>query len=541
MVRKTLYILCYFVGLYVNAQEEFHVFPIDDIKSPGTSQGNGSLTQPWDLQTALSQTTDIVNSGDTIWIHEGVYNGRYMSTLQSTESNKYITVSGFKDENVILNGNVDSKLGSVLVVKSKQVIFMNFEITWLGNYSRDQKDNNFKSCIGVEHLSGVNCKFYNLKIHDLPGLGFGSWKNTAGTIIENCMIYNNGFIAKNGNGIGEGMYVQNKSNEIRLIKNNIIFNNYYKGIEVWSAGKRADYEFVKNITLENNVVFNNGSPSGRFRDNLIIASDDRNGINIAKNITVLNNVFYHNTSGSNGSILGDAPSLTLGFNTYAPIENVTVEGNIITGGYNAFRILLVKSMQFKNNIVYTGNVQVDPSISDYFQNWNFKSNTFYSHLKKPYRITKVKDYSLATWNETFNLDQNSVIKKTKDFNLNPVLHFSRHSQNDQKFTLTLFNKEGNTVSVDFTEYNFENNLTYKIYDVENPNVVLKSGTLSEDKKIEFPMDNQNFEKPKYNSKAIKTISNFGVFIVEFENNIPSEISTEKKDSAFKRFFKWLGF
>ncbi|MFT4611516.1 MAG: hypothetical protein ACJA1H_002143 [Glaciecola sp.] len=83
MLRKTLCILCCFVGLYLNAQQEFHVFPMDYFQTPRTYLGNGSLTQPWDLQTALSQKTDVVDSGDTIWIHEGVYAVKFASTRQS--------------------------------------------------------------------------------------------------------------------------------------------------------------------------------------------------------------------------------------------------------------------------------------------------------------------------------------------------------------------------------------------------------------------------------------------------------------------------
>ena len=46
---------------------------------------------------------------------------------------------------------------------------------------------------GISHTTGVNCKFINLKIYNLPGLGIGSWNSTGGTVIESCMIYNNGF------------------------------------------------------------------------------------------------------------------------------------------------------------------------------------------------------------------------------------------------------------------------------------------------------------------------------------------------------------
>ena len=528
------------ISLISYTQQEFHVFPENHSETPGTQNGTGSLKSPWDLQTALFKSSDIVKSGDTIWLHEGIYNGRFVSKLESLVPGQFITVSGFKKDRVVLNGNVPSSRTTVLEITGKQVIYKNFEVTWLGEFSRDENDAGFQACGGIRHLKGENCRFYNLKIYNNPALGIGSWKHSAGTIIENCTIYNNGFVAKNGKGRGEGIYVQNKSDEVRLIKNNIIFNNYYKGIEVWSSGKRATLQVVKNITLEGNIVFNNGAPSGHFYDNVIVASNDKNGINVAKNISLLNNVLYHNTTQNNGNIYGDASSLTLGFIAQAPIENVIVDRNIIVGGYNALRILQAKSLRFTNNKIHTGIIQVGPSVADYFADWTFNSNTIYSSLKKPFRVPRVKDYSLDEWQSKFRLDSNSSLNKLSDFDLENVLQVTRHSQNKYKFNVALFNAEGSDVTVNFSEYNINPQMAYTIYDVEHPNVVLKKGVLTEDYKITFPMQLTEFEKPLHNSKAIKSIANFGVFVVEFETQKTVQV-TEKKPNMFERLMKWLGF
>ncbi|WP_431136503.1 right-handed parallel beta-helix repeat-containing protein [Psychroserpens mesophilus] len=535
-------IVTLFVCMLSYAQQEFHVFPENHNETPGTPEGTGSINKPWDLQTALNQTSDNVGSGDTIWIHEGIYNGRYKSRLKSLEPNQYITVSAFKNDKVILNGNVPVKQNSVLEVVSTRVIYKNFEVTWLGEFSRDQKDADFEFCFGIEHLTGENCRFYNIIIHNNPGLGIGSWKNTAGTIIENCIIYNNGFMAKEGVGRGEGIYVQNKSEETRLIKNNIIFNNYYKAIEVWSAGKRANFQFVKNVTLEGNILFNSGSPSGVFRDNVIVASNDQNGINIANNITLLNNILYHNTHNENGKRIGEAPSLTLGFNKHAPVKDITVKGNVIVGGYNALRLSIAESLNFTDNTIY-GAVQVGPNTSGYLENWNFNSNTFYTKLKTPFRVSRGKKYSLEAWQKTFQLDKNSALIDNSNLNLNRVLHISRHHQNAHKYNVALFSSDGNDVVVDFSKPNLKAGLNYKIYDVENLEVILQTGTLSEDLKIVFPMQLTAFEKPLHNSIAKKTLSNFGVFVIEFEDQRKVQVSEDNEDqpNVLERFFSWLGF
>ena len=89
------------------------------------------MDNPWDLQTALL-AKDIIKPGDTLWLHDGFYPGRFVSTLESKIPNTFITVSGYKDDKVILNGNVDSNRLRELEVKGAQVIYKNFEVTWLG-------------------------------------------------------------------------------------------------------------------------------------------------------------------------------------------------------------------------------------------------------------------------------------------------------------------------------------------------------------------------------------------------------------------------
>ena len=198
MKKRYLTILFVFAVVLTYAQQEFHVFPKNHPETPGSELGNGSLQNPWDLQTALSQKPNMVNGGDTIWLHDGVYNGRFSSTLNSTIDDKYITVSAYKNDKVVLNGNVESSAGETLKIRSSRVIFQNFEITWLGEFSRQiQKNNGLEKAIaGINHLSGTNCKFINLMIYNNPGLGFGTWKSTGGTLIANCFVFNNGMLTK---------------------------------------------------------------------------------------------------------------------------------------------------------------------------------------------------------------------------------------------------------------------------------------------------------------------------------------------------------
>jgi len=502
----------------LSAQQVFHVFPKTHKTNPGKASGNGSIANPWNLQTALNQTTKAVNDNDVIYLHEGIYNGRYTSTITTIDKNTFITVKAYKKDKVVLNGNINSKLGAVLDVKGGNVIFQDLEITFLGNFSRSAKDKIFQVVNGISHVDGEDCKFINLKIHNNPGSGIGSWKRTGGTIIDGCMIYNNGYMSK-VRGSGVGVYVQNQSDKIRYITNNTIFNNYYKGVEVWSATSGTKFGFVKNVTLKKNVIFNNGNPGGNFVDNVIIASNDKDGINVAKNIILDSNILYHNSDFTTDKNFGDGASLTLGYSAKAPVEDITVTNNVIIGKNNALRLLHVKSLIFKNNISYCGYVHYNSSVlSNLKTGWDFNENTYYTRKSKAQRISKHKDFTLKEWQINFGLDKNSTWKQVKDFNMKPVLDITKIDDSEETYRVSLFQKEGEDVSVDFSNLELKKGSSYKIYDIENPDKTIKSSKVSSDGKVKFSMNTSVLEMPLHNQKAKKTPSNFGVFVIKFEKN-----------------------
>ena len=69
-------------------------------------------------------------------------------------------------------------------------------------------------------------------------------------------------------------------------------------------------------------------------------------------------------------------------------------------------------------------------------------------------------------------------------------------------------------------------MQYTIRDVENLSEVLKTGIISKDKKIEFPM--------KLNKGSqTKSLDNFGVFILEFETPLNERVG------FLRKIFGWL--
>lgn len=519
-------------ALASSAQSEFHVFPVDGKNKQGSANGNGSIEKPWDLQTALSQTSQRVNGGDIIWLHQGIYNGRYKSTIESTIKNKFITVSAYKKDKVVLNGNIKSDVRYVLEVNGSRVVYKNFEITLLGRFSRITSESDFMPITGISHIKGEDCKFQNLSIYNIPGSAIGSWKLTGGTVIEDCLIYNNGYQSNRGHGVG--IYVQNQSDKIRRIRNNIIFNNYYKGIEVWSATTNTQREFVKNVNLTDNIIFNNGMPSGKPWSNLIIASGDNEGVNVAKHIKVHDNVFYHNIDFTESKNYGYGNSITLGYNANALVEDISIKNNIILGRNNALNIMHVKSLEFKNNRVYSGYIHFETSTLPSLEAGNlvFEDNKFYTRKQNGFRVLKNKDYKLSDWQKKYGIDNSNEWKQLKGFQIEPVLKIKELETKQNQFNVVLLEKERNDVMVDFSEFKIKKGTPYKIYDIENRTIVIASGKVSDDKKIKFSMTLPDFEKPLHNTIATKSASNFGVYRIVFE-------AKKKKKGFFKRFFGWL--
>lgn len=82
----------------------------------GSSEGDGSINNPWDLQTALNHPASVL-PGDTIWLRGGTYNGRFTSMLTGSVGAP-ILVRAYPGENVKLDGN-KNLLPQILVLAGK--------------------------------------------------------------------------------------------------------------------------------------------------------------------------------------------------------------------------------------------------------------------------------------------------------------------------------------------------------------------------------------------------------------------------------------
>jgi hypothetical protein len=95
------------------------------VATNGSSGGNGSSANPWDIKTAFSHPSSVL-PGHTICVRGGTYYGRYISTLTGT-STQPITIKAYPGERVTLDGNKSTTI-TASVPSSPAVQYQNITV-----------------------------------------------------------------------------------------------------------------------------------------------------------------------------------------------------------------------------------------------------------------------------------------------------------------------------------------------------------------------------------------------------------------------------
>jgi len=247
------------------------------VTTTGAAGGSGALADPWDLQTALNHPS-AVKPGDIIYIHEGTYYGAYVSKLNGT-AGKAITVCPWYDETVIIDSCKDvGGLTATLEFNGSCTYIMGLTIM---NSNPDHYVPNANGLEGVRYF-GSNNKLINCVIHDNTGNGIGFWSSAVGSEVAGCIIYHNGTINPD-RGHGHGLYVQNDSDTYKLIHDNIIFNSFGKGAQIYGTSVG-----VRNVKMTNNVIFNSALAASNSIEQGIYAGGEKP----VNNIILNDNIFY---------------------------------------------------------------------------------------------------------------------------------------------------------------------------------------------------------------------------------------------------------
>jgi hypothetical protein len=217
----------------------------------GSRAGNGSITQPWDLATALSGAGGRVHPGDTVWVRGGTYYAPFRSTLTGS-AGAPIVVRGYPGERAIIDG-VNAPSDNFVVAGAWSVVWgLEFTNT---NPARTAPTAGsvFRTVALVNN--GPHNKYINNIVHD-GGTAYYTYANHVDVEIYGNIWYNNGWQGPD-RGHGHALYLKNDVGPV-VARDNIIFNQFGYGVHVYS--EPGDGQLI-NIRVEGNVAFNNGTLS----------------------------------------------------------------------------------------------------------------------------------------------------------------------------------------------------------------------------------------------------------------------------------------
>ena len=482
------------------------------VTTTGSAKGSGTLSSPWDLKTALNHPS-AVKPGNTIYIHGGTYYGAYEANLNGAAA-KPITVRPWYDETVIIDSRKDvpAGLAATLEFKGSYTHIMGLTI-------RNSNPNHYIPLAngrdGVFYLGSYN-KLINCIIHDNTGNGIGFWSSAIGSEVAGCIIYHNGTIGSD-RGHGHGLYIQNDSDTYKLIHDNIIFNSFGKGAQIYGTSVG-----VRNVKMTNNVIFNSALAASNAIEQGIYAGGEKP----VNNIILNDNIFYVSPQYSN-----IAASAKFGH------ENVH-------NGYG----------EFKNNVCMDAYLHIT-------KNWDkitTRNNTYISKSSKTRMVfgfdkltnVTVRDYDNnhyyrgeigengGTWNG-FTLYSLSTIQNNPH---NPAYNTEQHSvyhgalptgelivvkpnpYQSGRAHITIHNWSGKTkIAVNVSSI-LKSGDTYALYDVTN----LSNGPIVTAKytgaAIEIPMNRSKVDTPiglTSNLDRFKnTAPDFGVFLLKKVTETP---------------------
>ena len=373
------------ISLTINPTNVFYVSPT------GSHSGSGSITDPWDLATALAQPA-AVQPGATIWLRGGVYSGTFTSTLVGAPGNP-IVVRQYPGERATIDSGTSNNVAA-LIAQGSDTWFWGFEIM---SSNPNRYDPNPGSCCLPDRVDGIDAfgvrnKYINLIVHD-TAQGFGFWTPAMDSEIYGCVVYYNGWFAPD-RGHGHGIYVQNQ-NGVKLIRDNIQFYGFGMGFHAYGTSNA----FVQNIHFDGNISYDSGylvgGPPGHWANYLVTGGSGASGI------VFTNNHSYHNT----GDVSGTAE---LGWSFSSTELDLDAENNYFVGGLTTVELWNWNQLTFTGNTVYS----IPTSILDILNltsaqttaTYNFDHNNYYGRGLLRYQGSNVP---WIYWQNTSGVDLNS--------------------------------------------------------------------------------------------------------------------------------------
>jgi hypothetical protein len=423
----------------------------------GTPGGNGSVTNPWDLQTSLSQPST-VHPGDTIWLRGGTYTGAFTSVLTGAP-NQPIIVRQYPGERAVLdaatsNANLVTNVHT-LNVEGAYAWYWGFEVT-NSNTTRQTNVvyNNFRGD-GV-WVTGANTKFINLIVHDTDQ-GFSFWEPAVNSDLYGNLIYSNGWQDPT-RGRGHGVYAQNLIGT-KLLSDDILFANFDMGVQIYGSSAAN----LNNFDLEGNISATNGG------SNYLIGGQ---GGTVAQNPRLNSNYSYDPFN----STWDGSDANNIGYS--GGCANPVVTNNYF--GYGGLRFVSCTNVTLTGNTFF-GVTDFYGSDLGVYTDLSFPNNTFYG-MKRP---TGVKVFVRPNQYET------------------------------GRANIAIFNWDlASTVAVDISSIGLQPGDTYQLHNAEDYFGDVITGVWDGSSPLQVHMTGHSVARPVGWTPAPTTFPEFGTFVIQ---------------------------
>jgi parallel beta-helix repeat protein len=371
------------------------------VSETGSDKNVGSITAPF---KTVNKALSVATAGTTVYVRGGTYSENIRFT-KSGRAGAYITIKNYGDEKPIIKGTNKNDRAIIETdghdyIKIEGLELCDYSARWCYGILLSGGENH----VIIRRNSIHNIKCTNPNDPDNSGangiLLFGETKEPisniyigeneiydlvtgwceALSVTANCEYVNvvNNRVGNITN-IGIDFYGNNADGYCPVESLNqprycvAIGNEVYGCVCDYSTSYGIYVDGARDIVLDSNRVYNN-------QGGIEVGSEERNEKYPVKNITVSNNLVYNNTE--NGITVGGWNDGTSKDDALSGVVyDVSVTGNTVTNSGEALHIAMVDGLEVQGNAFSTDKstpLVVSDVAAKYIKNLTFKDNTYYS-------------------------------------------------------------------------------------------------------------------------------------------------------------------
>ncbi|MDQ3256617.1 MAG: hypothetical protein M3R15_22465, partial [Acidobacteriota bacterium] len=411
----------------------------------GTSSGDGSATNPWDLTTAMNHPAAL-KPGDTILLRGGTYRLDTSNepdtsywTLTGTSAAS-ITVRNYPGERAIID--IDYQL----IVVGAFTRYIGLEFTTLrtkkvyaSGWSPDRP--------GEFAIAGNNLKVINCIFHDM--MGTSAFANSQDYEMYGNIMYYIGFIG-GGTPWGTTAYVQNTTGR-KDITDNLMFQQFRHNLQLYGS----DAAVLKNMYVTGNTIFNPGSLTGVGAFNAALWVGDI----AVENVGFTDNYFYMPTEDSSNVILWGAGSAGV------VNKNLTVKDNYVIGGHPALRLGIWDPVTFTNNTIDGPSVLWYEGTLPVSRTYNWNNNKYFQGGTTPL-VYAATPYDFNGWKAATGFDTTSTHSASRPTGIKVFVRPNKYEAG--RAHITVINWENlDTVTISLANTGLAVGQQFEIRDAQN--------------------------------------------------------------------------